>query len=97
VPPELLAAIFRAPQPGDGKPSVQGLALESGAYAVFQVNAVVPGEPEQVPREQRDQRKQILAQRMSVAETEALAGQLRETAKVVVAPDLLKAPDTEAL
>jgi len=55
----------------------------------------VPGEPQQIPREQRDQRKQILAQRMSVAEAEALAGQLRETAEVVVAPDLLKAPSAD--
>lgn len=93
LPPDLLAAIFRVAQPASGNPPVQGVALPDGSFAVFQVTAVVPGEPSQIPREQRDQRKQVLAQRMAVAEAEALAGQLRETADVVVARDLLKVPE----
>lgn len=97
VPPDLLAAMFRVAQPATGVPAVQGVALPDGTFAVFQVGAIVPGEPGQIPREQRDQRKQILAQRMSVAEAEALAGQLRETADVVVARDLFKVPEGEDL
>jgi len=107
VPADLLAAVFRAPKPGGqplgkpegkngGKPVVQGTSLGNGGYAVFQLRSVVPGEPERIPQEQRDQRKKVLVQRVAVGETEALAAQLRESADVVVAPDLFKAEDSEA-
>ncbi|MBL8201825.1 MAG: SurA N-terminal domain-containing protein [Chromatiales bacterium] len=92
VPPDLLSAVFRAPKPA-GKPVVQGVSLPGGAFAVFQVRSVVPGVPEVIPQQQRDERKAALAQRVAGIETEALAVQLRESAKVVVAPDLFKATD----
>ncbi|MEO8445310.1 MAG: SurA N-terminal domain-containing protein [Gammaproteobacteria bacterium] len=96
VPPELLTAIFRAPKP-DKTPDVQGFGLGAGGYAVFQLKGVYPGEPERIPAEQREQRRQALAQRAAVAETDALAAELRESAKVVVAPNLFKSTDAEAL
>lgn len=92
VPPDLLAAVFRAPKPA-GQPVVQGASLAGGAFAVFQIRAVLPGEPERIPEDQRDQRKAALAQRAAVIETDALAAHLRESADVVVAPDLFKAED----
>jgi len=95
VPPDLLAAVFRAPKPA-GKPVVQGASLAGGAYAVFQIRSVVPGEPELIPQQQRDERKIAFAQRTAASETEALAAHLRESADVVVAPDLFKAGDDEA-
>ncbi len=95
VPPDLLAAVFRAPKP-EGKPVVQGASLAGGAYAVFQIRSVVPGEPELIPQQQRDERKIAFAQRTAASETEALAAHLRESADVVVAPDLFKAGDDEA-
>ena len=79
-----------------GKPVVQGITLQTGGFAVFRLNSVVPGEPERIPQEQRDQRKRALAQRTAVGETEALAAHLKETAKVVVAQDLFKAREDEA-
>jgi len=108
VPPDFLAAVFRAPKPANGpasgpasgpgaKPVVQGTSLADGSYAVFELRSVVPGEPQRIPQEQRDQRQKALAQRVAVGETEALAAQLRESADVVVAPDLFKAEDAEAL
>ena len=108
VPPELLAAVFRAPKPaapadggasgpGVARPVTQGVSLGNGGYAVFELRSVVPGEPQRIPQEQRDQRQAALAQRVAVGETEALAAQLRESADVVVAPDLFKANDAEAL
>jgi len=93
VPPDLLAAIFRTPKPAAGQPVVQGASLPGGAFAVFQVRSVVSGEPERIPQQQRDERKAALAQRAAVVETDALAAHLRETADVVVAPDLFKADD----
>ena len=104
MPPDFLAAVFRAPKPVGGpvggpgaRPIVQGTSLGDGGYAVFELRSVVPGEPQRIPQEQRDQRQKALAQRVAVGETEALAAQLRESADVVVAPDLFKAEDAEAL
>ncbi len=100
LPPELLAAVFRATKPdgtAGGRAVVQGVSLSDGSYAVFQLRSVAPGEPERIPQEQRDERKKALAQRVAGGETEALAAQLRDSADVVVAPDLFKVEDAEAL
>ncbi len=92
VPADLLMAVFRAPAP-DKAPVIDGTALGDGGYAIFELRAVLPGTPEDIPQDQRDQRKQALAQRAALAEVGALAADLRDTAKVVVAPDLFKADD----
>jgi len=92
VPPDLLAAVFRAPKPA-GQPVVEGAELAGGGYAVFQIRAVVTGEPDAIPQQQRDDQKRALAQRAALNETQALASSLREAADVVVAPDLFKAED----
>jgi peptidyl-prolyl cis-trans isomerase D len=100
MPPDFLAAVFRAPKPVGGpgaKPVVQGASLGNGGYAVFELRSVVPGEPQRIPQQQRDERQKALAQRVAVGETEALAAQLRESADVVVAPDLFKADEAETL
>jgi peptidyl-prolyl cis-trans isomerase D len=93
LPPELLVAVFRAPAPAADKPTVRGVSLADGGYAVFRLNRVIPGEPDQIPQEQRDNQQRILAQRSAQAELAALATELRTTAKVVVAKDLFKAED----
>ncbi|MDP2322454.1 MAG: SurA N-terminal domain-containing protein [Gammaproteobacteria bacterium] len=96
VHPDLLSAVFRASRPA-GKPVTQGVSLGNGGYAVFHLRSVAPGEPERIPQDQRDQMKQAMAQRAANGETGALAAQLRESASVVVAPDLFKADDAEPL
>jgi peptidyl-prolyl cis-trans isomerase D len=96
VHPDLLAAVFRAQRPA-GKPVVQGVSLSGGAYAVFELRSVVPGDPDAIPQDQRDQLKQAMARRAAGGETGALAMQLRESADVVVAPDLFKTDEAEAL
>ena len=93
LPAELLAAIFRAPKPTEGAITPQGLNLSDGSYAVFWLKSVVPGEPGSVPRELRDERKRLLAESAAIAEVEALALQLRESAKVVVSPTLFEADE----
>jgi len=97
VHPDLLSAVFRAPRPTAGVPVVQGVSLSNGGYAVFQVRSVVPGDPEIIPQDQRDEAKQAMARRAANSEIGALAAQLRESASVVVAPDLFKDDDTEPL
>jgi len=96
VHPDLLAAVFRAPRP-TGRPVVQGVSLGGGGYAVFELRSVVPGDPESIPQDQRDQMKQAMARRAASGEAGALAMELRESADVVVAPDLFKADEADAL
>ena len=78
VPPDLLAAVFRAPTPNrTASRSCQGVGLDErrlrGVPAAF---VVLPASPSGIPQEQRDQRKRSLAQRVAAGETEALAAQL---------------------
>jgi peptidyl-prolyl cis-trans isomerase D len=94
VPPELLETIFRAPRPVDGKPVLGGMQLESGGYAVYRLEEVMPANPEDVPREQRDMRKNLLARQSGVAETTALAVDLRNDAEVVITPNLFEQQDS---
>jgi len=93
VSPEILAAIFRAPRPIEGQPAYQGLALGNGGFAVFRLDAVAPGRPEMIPQQQRDQRKQLLAQQAGGNSAGALVADLRGAAKVLVAPGLFDQPD----
>lgn len=93
LPPDLLAAVFRTPAPAGDKPVVRGVALADGGYAVFRLNSVIPGQPDQIPQEQRDAQQRILGQRTAQAELSAFAAELRGTAKVVVAKDLFKAEE----
>lgn len=93
VPAEVLAAIFRAPRPPQGSPVVRGLALASGGYAVFRLDEVIEGRPEDVPREARDVRKRSLARQVGSLETQALAVDLRGQARVVIPPDLFEEPE----
>jgi peptidyl-prolyl cis-trans isomerase D len=96
VPPELLGAVFRAVKPADDKPSVGGLALSNGAYAVYRLEAILPGRPDEIAREQRDARKSLLARQTGAADATALAVDLRKQASVVVAPDLFAAEQQDA-
>lgn len=100
VPAEVLAAIFRAPRPTAestaaarsadtaARNSFDGLALQDGSYAVLRVDAVIPGQPDEIPREQRDARKAALARQAGVGEVTGVAVDLRKAAKVEVAPGL---------
>jgi peptidyl-prolyl cis-trans isomerase D len=94
VPPDLLDAIFRAPRPQGGKPVLAGTALSGGGYAVYLIDEVIPARPDDVPREQRDTRKNLLARQAGIAETTALALDLRNEADVVIAPDLFEQPES---
>ncbi len=93
VTPELLAAMYRAPQPPEGEPEYHGQALAGGGYAVFRLDAVTPGRPEVIPQDQRDQRKQLLAQQAGNNAAAALFADLRAAADVVIAPGLFDQPE----
>ena len=84
-PSELLNAIFAA---APGQPA-QGLQLLDGRYAVFEVEAVMPGRPDRIARDQRDQVKAGLEDREGMMEYDAYRASLRERAKVWISPDTL--------
>jgi hypothetical protein len=70
-----------------------GLSLPDGRFGVFRVDEVIPGNPDEIPVEQRDARKNMLARQSGIAEVTALAVDLRKEADVVVAPGLFDQPD----
>ncbi|MFQ5634636.1 MAG: SurA N-terminal domain-containing protein [Gammaproteobacteria bacterium] len=88
VSPEILAAIFRAGRPTGERPAYHGLNLLDGGFAIFGLESVTPGRPEMIPQQQRDQRKQALAQQTGGNAVGALIADLRAAAKVYVAPGL---------
>ncbi len=85
--------MYRAPQPPEGEPEYHGQALAGGGYAVFRLDAVTPGRPEVIPQDQRDQRKQLLAQQAGNNAAAALFADLRAAADVVIAPGLFDQPE----
>jgi peptidyl-prolyl cis-trans isomerase D len=91
----LLAAIFRASKPGDGAPEFWGVALGTGGYAVFRLDKVKPGVPDEIAQGARDERKRDLAQQQGGALATALITDLRSAADVFVAPGLFE--QTESL
>ncbi len=93
LPADLLAAVFTTPKPDAGGPVFSSAALSSGGFAVYQVVEVVPGRPEDLPREQRDGSKELLARQSGQTQAAALVAELREQADVTVAPDLFEDPD----
>jgi peptidyl-prolyl cis-trans isomerase D len=90
VEAELLAAIYRTPKPVADRPIFRGQSLANGTYAVFQLNAVRAGRPDEIPQQERDQRKQLLARQLGSVATEALVTDLRADAEVFIAPDLFQ-------
>ena len=91
---DLLAAVFRTPKPDAGGPVYSSVALSNGGFAVYQVIEVVPGRPEDLPREQRDDGKEFLARQSGQTQAAALVAELRQQADVTVAPDLFEDLDS---
>ncbi|MEC9376146.1 MAG: SurA N-terminal domain-containing protein [Pseudomonadota bacterium] len=88
---ELVSAIFNAPRPRDQAQSLnyQGLLLQSGDFAIYQVAEVTPGSPQLFDTEARDQRKKVLADQVGYSQLNALVSTLNDSADVSITPDLL--------
>ena len=82
--PEANKAIFEAPVPVEGKPSAGRFTLPGGRQALFAVNAVRPGNPDELSKEQREQLRSQLAQIDGAAAAEAYVRQLRKQFTVAV-------------
>jgi peptidyl-prolyl cis-trans isomerase D len=94
IPGDLLLAIFRASRPVAGKAELGGVALSSGGYGLFRLEEIIPANPEDIPREQRDARKDLLARQVGASETTALAVDLRNSAEVIVGKGLFEEADS---
>ena len=92
----VLDAIFRAKKPSPGHARLGSTITTNGDYAVFMVNSVIPGRPEDIPLAERDQRKQELENAAGAADLNAFVNELSRTASIerndaaVTGPDFLQ-------
>ena len=89
----VLDAIFRAKKPAPGQARLGSTVTTNGDYVVFMVTAVIPGRPETIPLEERDQRKEQLQSGAGAADFNAFVAELERTADIERDEDALATPD----
>ena len=89
----VLEAIYRAKKPLAGKPRTGSAVSAEGDYAVFSIDAVAAGRPENVPLAERDQRKESLSGQSGIADYTAFILQLESEADIVRSDDALAEQD----
>lgn len=89
----VLGAIFRAKKPSPGKARLGSIITTEGDYAVYAVNAVIPGRPEAIPLEERDQRKERLQSEAGAADYIAFVNELTREADIERNEDSLEEQD----
>lgn len=88
VPTALLGEIFRAPQPDGDDPTVGGLALNDGDYAVYLLSGVREGDYAALSDTDLETRRQQIARTRGTSEFSAYVEVLRADASVKVNDDL---------
>lgn len=78
---DLLTAAFAAPAPDD-RPSIDGLQLANGDYAVYAVHSINPGDLNSLTAQERVQRRQQLARLNGNLELAAYIDKLRQEASI---------------
>jgi peptidyl-prolyl cis-trans isomerase D len=86
-------AVFTAAKPSQDAPTIGSTRNGAGGYTVYSIEAVLPGRPEALPVEQRDQGKQQLTDQIGVGEYVAFVQVLRNNAEIIINEDALAAPD----
>lgn len=87
--PAMSKAVFDAPGPTPGKPSVGQATLSSGGIAVFAVDKVSAGDMKQVNNNERSMLAEQLSQVAGNNDAESLIRALRKRTKITVAEDRL--------
>ena len=87
----LLFDIFSAGKPTAEAPVLGRVQTLDGAYAVYSLDAVLPGRPEAIPLAERDQGKLVLAQQSGYGDFQAFVKSLYDNADITVNDDLLAA------
>jgi peptidyl-prolyl cis-trans isomerase D len=79
---EIKVEAFRMPMPEGGRPSVPGLSLANGDYALLEVTEVKEGDPAQLAAGVREQFKASLEQMYGQSELTALIADLKSRAEI---------------
>lgn len=86
---EANAAIFAVQSPAPGKVSTGKVDLPDGGHIVFAVSKAAPGDPKELPPEQRKQMRTQIAQMKGVDAAQGYVTAMRKKMKVEVAEDRL--------
>ena len=89
----LAVAVFTALKPAQGKPTLGSTRNSEGGYTVFSLEAVIPGQPENIPLADRDAGKNQLVDQYGIGEFVAFVQALRADAEVIINDDVLAAQD----
>jgi peptidyl-prolyl cis-trans isomerase D len=92
VPTEILSAAFGMPKTDAAAPRRETVALANGGQAVVVLTGVKAGEPESLTTEEREQRRQQLANQAARAELTGYAGNLQNSASVRIPDAVLNPP-----
>ena len=87
----LAVAIFTAPKPSQDKPTLGSTRNGQGGYTVYSVDAVLPGQPENIPLADRDSGRTQLIDQYGVGEFVGFVQTLRANAEVIINEDALAA------
>ena len=85
--------VFAAGKPTTDSPVAGRVRMLDGAYAVYSLDAVLPGRPESIPLVERDEGKLVVAQQSGINDFQAFVLSLRDNADIVRNDDLLAAND----
>ena len=89
----VLDSIFRVKKPSPGNARLGSTVTTQGDYAVFMVNAVVPGRPESIPLAERDQRKEDLQRAAGTSDLDAFVSELVRNAAIERSEDAIEGPE----
>lgn len=82
-------AVFKVPEPSEGKSVYGGAGLPDGDYALFRLVEVIPGDPAAAPEEARKQVRSSLARRRGGDMLQEYLADLREHAEIKIHEDVL--------
>jgi len=89
----LMFEVFAAGKPTVDSPITGRVQMLDGAYAVYSLDAVLPGRPESIPLVERDEGKLVVAQQSGISDFQAFVKSLHDNANIVINDDLLAAND----
>jgi len=84
-------AVFTAAKPGQDSPTLGSTRNGEGGYTVYSLDAVIPGQPENIPLADRDAGRAQLVDQYGVGDFVGFVQALRANAEVVVNEDALAA------
>ncbi len=91
---QVAVAVFTALKPTQDSPTRGSTRNSAGGYTVYSVEAVLPGRPESIPLEQRDDGKLQMTNQTGFSDFFAFVQQLREDAEVIINEDAVAANET---